>query len=59
VIALSVAEAKAILKVADEVDFVGAQEFARLDDDETAAWGRVVHAAHERVKKYEAQRRSA
>jgi hypothetical protein len=40
--ALTAAARTAILKIASEVDFTGAQEFARLTADEALAWKLVV-----------------
>lgn len=45
---LTTFEASALLKIADEVGFVGAQEFARLSDKEAAAWEALVKAVRER-----------
>lgn len=43
-------ELRAVLKIADEVGFVGAQEFARLSDEEAAAWDALVAAARAHVR---------
>lgn len=45
---LTTFEASALLKIADEVNFVGAQEFARLSDKEAEAWEKLVAAVRER-----------
>lgn len=45
--ALTVAGRSAILKVAGEVDFVGAQEFADLTSDEALAWKLMVMKVRE------------
>lgn len=39
---MTLAQARAVLKVHEEITFVGAQEFAGLTDDDLAAWTELV-----------------
>ena len=42
---MTLVQARALLKVHEEITFTGVQEFARLTDEDAAAWTELVRCA--------------